>query len=369
MSKPVFLNDNLPAPRTQRGISRYFENLKEAVAGEFPGQVALCSATPNDHSSFKFYPSLRFKGSYRLHLHDRIATLAARLEKPRVVYSPYFGVIRTTAAEIFTIYDMIPEKIWLPENNSRVNRRFVLERQACFVRAAAILAISESTARDFKSIYPTLGHKVVVTPLGVDAFFFEEPVAQAGEPPATSAALAEKPYFLYVGTRTPYKNFITLLAAYGQSGLASDFDLRVISPGLAGFNAEETGLIQKWRLADKVQLFRAVGDEELRGNYAGAAAFIYPSKYEGFGLPILEAFASGTLVATSNISSMPEVGGEAAFYFDPTRPESIAATLKQIAELSGEDRQNRLANGLTRARTFSWGKSQAKTAELFRRFV
>ncbi len=175
MSKPIFLNDNLPSPHTQRGISRYFDNLKEAVAGEFPGQVALCSATPNDRPGLKFYPSLRFKGSYRFHLHDRIATLAARLEKPRVFYSPYFGVAGTDAAEIFTVYDLIPEKIWLPENNSRVNRRFVLERQACFVRAAALLASSENTARDFKAVYPTLGHKVVVTPLGVDAFFFERP--------------------------------------------------------------------------------------------------------------------------------------------------------------------------------------------------
>ena len=361
MPKPIFLNDNLPAPRTQRGIVRYFEKLKEGVAGEFPGRVALCSATPNECPGLKFYPSLRFKGSYRFHLHDRIATLAARLENPRVFYSPYFGTARTTAAEIFTIYDMIPEKIWLPKNNSPVNRKFVLERQACFGRAAAVLAISESTARDFRAIYPNLSHKVVVTPLGVDAFFFERPAAPPTPP--------EKPYFLYVGTRTPYKNFITLLAAYGQSGLASEFDLRVISPGLEDFNAGETALIRKWRLEDKVRLFRAVGNEELRKNYAGAAAFVYPSKYEGFGLPILEALASGTLVATSNISSMPEVGGEAAFYFDPNQPESIAATLKQMAALSGEARQKRLANGLARAKTFSWERFQKQTVEVFKRFV
>src|SRR3978361_155527 len=105
MSKPVFLNDNLPAPSSQRGISRYFDNVKQAVAREFPGQVALCSASPNDHNGFKFYPSLRFKGSYRFKLHDRIATLAARLEQPRVFYSNYFGAARTAAAEIFTIHD------------------------------------------------------------------------------------------------------------------------------------------------------------------------------------------------------------------------------------------------------------------------
>lgn len=365
MSKPIFLNDNLPAPRTQRGISRYFDNVKEALAREFPGQVALCSASPNDQNGFKFYPSFRFKGSYRFKLHDRIATLAARLEQPRVFYSNYFGAARTAAAQIFTIHDMIPEKIWLPANNSRINRKFVLEKQACFVRAAAILANSENTARDFKSIYPNLAHKVVTTPLGVGSFFFEQPSKQPAEP----ASPDEKPYFLYVGTRTSYKNFTTLLAAFGQSGLAGDFDLRVISPGFDDFNAEETALIQKWRLADKVQLFRSVSNVELRKTYTGAAAFVYPSKYEGFGLPILEAFASGTLVATSNISSMPEVGGEAAFYFDPNRPESVAATLKQIAALSKIDRQQRLADGLARARAYSWERFQQQTAGVFEKFV
>lgn len=361
MSKPIFLNDNLPAPASQRGISRVFDHLKAAVAGEFSGQVALCSATPDNPHRFKFYPSLRFKGSHRFRLHDRIATRFARLEKPRVFYSVYFGIARTNAAEIFTLYDMIPEKIWLPQHNNRVNRRFALERQECFSRAAAVLAISENTARDFKSIYPNLAHKIVVTPLGVDSFFFERPPA----PAPTNG----RPYFLYVGTRTDYKNFLSLLAAYGQSGLASDFDLRVVSPGFADFNAEETALIERWRLADKVQLFRSVGNVELRENYAGATAFVYPSKYEGFGLPILEAFASGTLVATSNTSSMPEVGGDAAFYFDPNQSESIVATLRETAALSQAVRQQRLADGLARAKTFSWERFEQQTAEVFKGFI
>jgi glycosyltransferase involved in cell wall biosynthesis len=361
MSRPIFLNDNLPAPRTQRGISRYFDNLQEALAAEFPGQVAICSAIPANPYHFKFYPSFRFKGSYRLKLHDRIATLAARLEKPRVVYSPYFGVARPKAAEIFTIYDMIPEKIWLPQHNNRVNRRFVLEKQACFARASAILSISENTARDFQAIYPTFAPKIVVIPLGVDSFFFEKPSA---ETLATS-----KPYFLYVGTRTAYKNFLTLLEAFGQSGLSNDFNLRVISPGSAAFTPEETALLQKWRLEDKVELFCSVSEGELRRTYAGATAFVYPSRYEGFGLPILEAFASGTLVATSHTSSMPEVGGEVAFYFDPLQPESLAATLKQLAEMPQSDRQRHLAAGLARARTFTWERFQKQTAAVFKEFV
>lgn len=361
MTRPIFLNDNLPAPRTQRGISRYFDKVQEALAREFSGQVALCSATPANPYHFKFYPSFRFKGSYRVKLHDHIATLAARLEKPRVVYSPYFGEARTHTAEIFTIFDMIPEKIWLPERNNRVNRRFVLEKQACFARAAVILSISENTAFDFKAIYPNLAHKVVVTPLGVDTFFFEQSTAEILAP--------ARPYFLYVGTRTSYKNFLTLLEAFGQSGLAKDFNLRVVSPGHAVFSVEETALIQKWKLEESVELFISVSDAELRANYAGATAFVYPSKYEGFGLPILEAFASGTLVVTSNTSSMTEVGGEAAFYFDPLQPESLAATLKQVAGLPQLERRHRLAAGLARSRAFSWERFQQQTVDVFKKFV
>lgn len=135
----------------------------------------------------------------------------------------------------------------------------------------------------------------------------------------------------------------------------------MISPGGGTFTPEEVDCIRRFQLEASVQLRRAVSEVELRDAYASAVALVYPSEYEGFGLPILEAMASGTLVATSNVSSMPEVGGDAAFYFDPTNSEAIAETLKQVAYLSTAERQQRLTQGRVRARASTWEQCQQKT--------
>ena len=112
-----------------------------------------------------------------------------------------------------------------------------------------------------------------------------------------------------------------------------------------------------------------VPGEDLPGLYAAADALLMPSQYEGFGLPILEAMASGTLVATSNTASMPEVGGDIAFYFDPYDTESIAEGLRRIATLSDDERARRIDQGVTRAHTFTWTRCQEQTIEVFRRFT
>jgi glycosyltransferase involved in cell wall biosynthesis len=222
-------------------------------------------------------------------------------------------------------------------------------------RASALCAISEHTAKDMIAIYPELAAKISVTQLGVDDFFFE-----AGD----TAKSSSRPYLLYVGHRTPYKNFIQLLAAFGESGLSKQFDLRVISPGKSLYSQEERDLINRHRLNEGIQLLSSPSDSVLRDTYAGAFAFVYPSLYEGFGLPVLEALACGTLVAASNTSSMPEVGGEVALYFDPHHTESIAECLRHIADLPTEERAYRIEQGIARARTFTWERCQRQTVQV-----
>lgn len=168
-----------------------------------------------------------------------------------------------------------------------------------------------------------------------------------------------------MGNREAYKNFGGLLEAFGQSGLAPAFDLRVISPHGQTFTRAEWERISAYNLEESVHLASAVNETELRDAYGSAVALAYPSKYEGFGLPVLEAMASGTLVATSDVSSMPEVGGNAAFYFDPRSTEAIAERLREIAALPDEDRNRRLAEGKAWARSFTWKACQQKTVDLF----
>lgn len=354
----LLLNDNIRSHTAQRGVARYFEQVAAGLIAEFGSRVTICSPLTRDYGAARHLRTPRFPGSGRLGIHDFSATVIARLAQPTLIFNPYYGHIRTRVAQVFTVYDMIPETISLPAapTDARLLHA-TAEKKRCFDQAAALLAISHSTARDLQRVYPHLAAgKIAVTPLGVDAFFFR--------PTPTDRPVAAKPYFLYVGNRGGHKNFSRLLTAYGQAGLARAFDLTVISPSGSDFTVEEADCLRKFRLEASVHLRSAVSEAELRDAYAGAVALVYPSEYEGFGLPILEAMASGTLVATSNISSMPEVGGEVAFYFDPTNSEAIAATLQQVAVLSTAERQQRITQGRAHAQTFTWERCQQQTIKV-----
>jgi glycosyltransferase involved in cell wall biosynthesis len=354
----ILLNDNIRSHAAQRGAARYFEYVTDGLIAHFGSQIMVCSPVVRDYGAAQYIRTPRFPGSGRLGMHDLSATMIAHIKHPALIFSPYYGSVRTRIAQIFTVYDMIPEMINLPagQDDSRILKA-IAEKKRCFERAAALLAISNSTARDILSVYPHLHASMIkVIPLGVDTFFFERSQVD-------NRAQA-KPYFLYVGNRGGHKNFRRLLTAYGQSGLASAFDLRVISPGHHAFSTDEVDCIRSFQLEASVQLRSAVSETELRESYASAVALVYPSEYEGFGLPILEAMASGTLVATSNVSSMPEVGGNVAFYFDPRNSETIVETLKQMTYLSIVERQRRIAQGVVHARTFTWEQCQYKTIKV-----
>jgi glycosyltransferase involved in cell wall biosynthesis len=352
----VLLNDNLISSAAQRGVARYFDHLLDGVITVFHHNALICSPLQRDYGQARHVSTVRVKGSWRIGLQDMWATAVAALEQPAVVYNAYYGNVQTDAAQVFTVYDMMHE-LFAPPGHP-----FIAQKRRCLKRASALLVISESTARDLARIYPDVNPaKIVVTPLGVDEFFFQ--------PHTTATSLYNKPYFLYVGHRTPYKNFMSVLNAFGMSGLKDHFDLRVISPGSGGFSSVEFETIRKYSLQHSIGLQTKVPDSTLRDHYAQAAAFVYPSTYEGFGLPLLEAMASGTLVATSDISSMPEIGGEVAFYFDPQSVESIAACLQRIVALPVEVRSQRITQGIARARTFTWERCQRQTIDVLRQFV
>jgi glycosyltransferase involved in cell wall biosynthesis len=357
-SQCILLNDNIRSHAAQRGVARYFDHVTAGIIAHFGPHAQICSPVIRDYGTAHFIRTPRFPGSGRLGVHDLSATIIARIKQPALIFNPYYGSVRTKIAQVFTVYDMIPEMISLPwaQSNPRILTT-IAEKKRCFEQAAALLAISHSTARDMLSVYPHLNANTIkVIPLGVDAFFFEH--AQSDDHAQV------KPYFLYVGSRGGHKNFMRLLTAYGQSGLAGTFGLQVISPSGNAFTSEETECIRKFRLQAAVQLRCAVSETELHECYAGAVALVYPSEYEGFGLPILEAMASGTLVATSAVSSMPEVGGTSAFYFDPQASEAMAETLRHIAYLPTAERQQRIAQGIARAQTFSWEQCQQKTIKV-----
>jgi glycosyltransferase involved in cell wall biosynthesis len=170
-----------------------------------------------------------------------------------------------------------------------------------------------------------------------------------------------------VGSRNGHKNFIKLLSSFASSEkLRSDFDL--IAFGGGGFNVNETKLIGE--LGFRTGQVRQMGgdDSMLAMFYRQATAFVYPSFYEGFGLPPLEAMAQGCPVISSNSSSMPEVIGDAGEYFDPNSIEDMAAAIERVA-YSKSRRDNLIELGKARLGVFSWNKCATETLRIYKHLV
>lgn len=371
----VLINDTIPAHDEQRGVSRCFGHLADGIIAEWGADVTVCSPLARDWGAARVRRGRRRAASNRRTLRrsvrialelglqtvaDQAAARVARQTCPDVIYSPYYAPISHRAPQVFTVYDMIHERFpALFDPRLADNKRFLADKRRALECGSVLAAISESTARDIGAFCPDVDPaKIVVTPLGVDEFFFQSP---DGLPPAA------RPYLLYVGVRGGYKNFVVLVSAFALSGLASDFDLRVIGSHTAAWTTDEAAQIAADGLTHAVHLTSAAGEAELRAQYAGAAAFVYPSLCEGFGLPILEAMASGTLVLASNTSSMPEAGGDAALYFDPQDAESLAQSLRLVAGMDKNERVQRLEAGRAWARTFTWARCQQQTNDALRR--
>jgi len=361
----IFINDNIPNHATQRGVTRSFNEISNSLITKFGANVTIYSSQNRSYGLARRIYALptNFRGHGRLKIHEMnewLASWAIQFTQAKVVYCPYYGNLNTKAHSVFIVHDMIHELFpqYFPSSN-KVICKFIQEKKKCFEKATLLIAVSQNTAKDIVQCYPHIDpDKIISIYHGVADFFYEGTNIRM-----MSAAAPSKPYFLYIGHRDLYKNFFRLLTAFGQSGLAHDFDLRVISPHGKKFTEEEVACINKYQMQNSVYLIFAASDEIVRKNYAFATAFVYPSEYEGFGLPILEAMASGTLVATSNTASMPEVGSDKALYFDPYSTESIANTLEQIVNLSENEYRERITSGIAHARTFTWQTCQQKTIE------
>jgi glycosyltransferase involved in cell wall biosynthesis len=234
------------------------------------------------------------------------------------------------------------------------------------LRAAHFIAVSENTARDLISLVRIPPERVSVIPLGVSPIFTPD-----GPPPAADAfpqaAQMSSGYLLHAGGLHPRKNIERLLDAY--VGLRADMSLpRLVIVGdvETGWGRRAVQKAQSLGLGDHVIFTGPLPEEVLAALYRGARLVVYPSLYEGFGLPILEGMASGVPVLTSDRSSMPEVAGDAAILVDPESTKEIAEGLK--AGLTDERlRENLTAAGLTRSRYYTWELTAKETLGVYER--
>jgi glycosyltransferase involved in cell wall biosynthesis len=242
------------------------------------------------------------------------------------------------------VYDLITfEPSMRPNRRSTVIERLTLG--PAVRRSAALLAISQATRDALVRHFPAAAGRVVVAPLGA-----MPPSMQLD--PAETAALPAPGFVLAVGTLEPRKNLPRLVQAYRllEEPLQREHPLVVV--GALGWQTGET-LQALQALGDRCTMLGYVSDDALAELYRRCSVFCYPSLGEGFGLPVLEAMAAGAAVLTSNVSSLPEVGGDAVAYADPYDVPDIARQLELLLDDPGR-RADLSARGLLRARDFSW---------------
>jgi glycosyltransferase involved in cell wall biosynthesis len=274
-------------------------------------------------------------------------------EQPDIVHETYYlgrKLAPSNSRTVLTVYDMIHEKFpqFFPADDK--TRQI---KKAAVARADHVICISENTRADLIDLLGVSREKTSVTHLAHTVSAQKtEPLNRPGN----------RPYIAYVGVRFGYKNFVGFIRAFGESTfLRSTFS--IVCFGGGAFTPEEREEMTRVGLqADQVILMNGA-DEILQSVYRGAEAFAYPSLYEGFGLPPLEAMSAECPVVCSRTSSLPEICGDAAEYFDPTEPESIATSIEHA--VSSTRRKELVALGLLQIQKFSWDHCATQTAAVY----
>lgn len=257
--------------------------------------------------------------------------------------------------------DMIPE-LYQNEHRNEWTQFGIDAKRQVLENADAVVAISESTKNDILKIYPWVREeKIRVIHL-----------AQSNQESDVSFDVVgakhdledlKGRYFLFVGNRADYKNFDLILSLVKSYPRFHEFKFICAGPPLD--NQLKTKL-ESENLTQHFIFLEHVSDRELAALYANALGFIFPSKHEGFGLPILEAMANGCPVVCSQTSAFPELGGDAAFYFDPYNVDSMASALDKMLST---DRKTIVALGMKNCSRFSWDKAASELVQLYKELV
>jgi glycosyltransferase involved in cell wall biosynthesis len=266
---------------------------------------------------------------------------------------------------VLTVHDLIFRH--LPQHHKRLNRWYLNLTMPLFCRRAThLIAISEQTRQDVVTAYGVPAEKITVIYEAADPRFRVQSAQAVAS--ARSRYLLPERYLLFVGTVEPRKNLIRLLAAFERLRAQGLTDALVIV-GRRGWLTDDFDAALERSPAKPAVLFPGfVPDDDLPAIYAGAQALVMPSLYEGFGLPVLEAMACATPVACSHTSSLPEIAGDAALFFDPAEVDGIADAIRRI--LRDPDLQAQLRDaGLRQAGQFSWNRAAKETSALYQRLM
>lgn len=274
---------------------------------------------------------------------------------------------------LVTLHDLQP--FWDPRFSARRPRmlraaydRFYRWVYPATLRAARwIITDSEATRAGVRDLFPDLAHKTIVVPLGLSESAFLAPAPTDIEQVRARYNL-DSPYFLYYGSTRPNKNLPRLAEAFGimrrTHPEAKDL-LLVMAVQPDRFFSETMTVIRRWGLRGDVRILQPVSESERRALLAAASVFCFPSQYEGFGLPVLEAQAANVPVLASNSAALPETGGEGAVYVNAKDSSAIA---QQMFTLHNDVplRRSLILKGRANCLRFSWAETAARTLEIYR---
>lgn len=352
------------------GISRIFaELLKVGMDDHMEARVSLLFSNNvylkelrnvGVSSFFKTYKSaykeLLIYAVNKLYSIHKLKTLSFDVFHP-TYYDPYFLKYLKEKPFILTFHDLAHEKFMDRYNVFAKDKLTIEGKRTLITQAAKVIAVSEATKKDVIAYYGIDRRKIEVVHLATSLTRTKE----------VRKRIINEPYILFVGKRDIYKNFTFFLDAVSPL-LKFDKKLKLVCAGGGAFSESERVLISELALADKVVPVTIQNDATLVDLYSNALCFVFPSLLEGFGIPVLEAFSCGCACALSSFSSLPEVAGNAALYFDPTDAKSIYSAIERLI-YDEALRVETIRKGYERLSNFSWNKTRQRTYEVYRSAV
>lgn len=357
---------------TQRygGITRYFTELVARLAHRGDCEIGVLALAhmnaylqelPQRVVRGVYVPSVPHTGRARGRMNDVLTRTYLRWTAPDIVHYTYYApepLAPRGIPSVLTVYDMIHERCagYFDDSEQMASRK-----AGAIERASHVICISEATRRDLLELVPVDPERVSVVHLATGL----HPLATDEKYLARSAVLS--PYLLFVGERRRHKNFSRFVQALARLP-APLRELRVVLFGGGPINDAERHQLASAGVEERMVTQLDGDDALLTSLYVHAVALVYPSMYEGFGIPILEAMACGCPVICGNTSSLPEVAGAAAEFCDPHEPESIATAISNVAESAARARELRDL-GRARSKLFSWDRCAAETHAIYQSLI
>jgi glycosyltransferase involved in cell wall biosynthesis len=309
-------------------------------------------------------PAARHAAAFK-YWYDVKAPLALRPYRPDVWIQPYgFCSLTTRIPQLLLVHDLA--FLHHPDQIAWHHRWYYKLFTGIFLKKARqLITVSDFSKHDIIQHYPFAAGKISVVPGAAKNIF--QPISWQEKQEVKEKYTAGTEYFVCTGGIHPRKNLLNLLKAFSLFKKWQHSNMKLVVAGRLAWQYDDIlEKLKSYKYRNDVILTGYVQDEELAKLTAAAYAMVYPSFFEGFGLPIVEAMQAGVPVITSNTSSMPEVGGEAALYADPNDPDAIAKHMLSLYR--DETFRNKLVEaGLERAAAFSWDKTAQQTWELIER--